>query len=176
MKDELEKFIDANRQRFDTEEPSDEVWHRIEDQVKPRKRNFQWLWKAAAITFFLVSLFLVFEKDLSRKSELLAQKDKISSDFTDVESFYFEMISEKKNLIHSFEDDIEIDYGYEQDLQNLDAMYEVLKDELKTNPSKKVVDALLLNLVVRIDILNKKLAELEEDELSSDIVNDNIEI
>ena len=73
------------------------------------------------------------------------------------------MISEKKTLIQSYADETELDYGYEQDLQNLDAMYEVLKDELKTNPSKKVVDALLLNLVVRIDILNKELAQLDDN-------------
>ncbi|TRX62066.1 hypothetical protein FNH22_01740 [Fulvivirga sp. M361] len=175
MKDELEKFITVNRQKFDTEEPSEGVWNGIIRQVS-RKKNFQWLWKAAAITFFLISVFLLFKNDWDKKTNLLAQKEKISSDFNDIESFYFEMISQKKNLIDSFEENIEIDYGYEQDLQNLDAMYEVLKDELQTNPSKKVVDALLLNLVVRIDILNKKLAELEEDDEGAIENNDGVEV
>ncbi len=161
MSDKLEQFIRDNRPHFDDKEPSDKVWKGINRRIKPR--NYQWLWKAAAILFFCTSIFLLLENVQQEKGKLLAQKEKISSDFADIESFYFQMISEKKTLIESYSDEIEIDYGFEQDLQNLDAMYEVLKDELKTNPSKKVVDALLLNLVVRMDILNKELAELEED-------------
>ncbi|MCG8385456.1 MAG: hypothetical protein MJA30_07955 [Cytophagales bacterium] len=168
MKDDLEKFIGENRELFDDKEPKGKVWSKIKDRVPARRHRFLWLWKAAAVLFFLTSLTLYFRGDLRTKAQLLAQKEKISSDFKDVESFYFELISEKKSLINNFEDEVEIDYGYEQDLQNLDAMYEVLKDELRSNPSKKVVDALMLNLVVRIDILNKKLAELEADDLQQE--------
>ncbi|MDX1628888.1 MAG: hypothetical protein R3345_09335, partial [Fulvivirga sp.] len=52
---------------------------------------------------------------------------------------------------------------YELDLQKLDAMYEVLKEEFDKNPSKAVVDALILNLLVRIDILNKQLELLDHE-------------
>ena len=165
---DLEKFAKENRELFDDKEPTGKVWRKIKKQVAPQKNAFQWVWKAAAIVFFLTSVGLYFQRDVKVKTELLAQKEKISSDFKDVESFYFELISEKKSLINNFGEDMDIDYGYEQDLQNLDAMYEVLKDELRSNPSKKVVDALLLNLVVRIDILNKKLAELESEELGKE--------
>ncbi len=163
MKGDLEKFIVENRGHFDDREPSEKVWPAVKARIYRKKNSFQWIWKAAAIVFFLTSLFLYFRGNVETRAQLLAQKEKISSDFKDVESFYFELITEKRSLIASFEDKVDIDHGYEQDMQNLDAMYEVLKDELRTNPSKKVVDALLLNLVVRIDILNKKLAELEED-------------
>ena len=167
MKDRLEHFIRNHRDQFDKEEPSERVWDQIRAEI-PSKRRFQWIWKVAAVTFFFVSLFLLVERDWSKQNVLLTHKQKVSSDFKDIESFYFEMITEKKSLIDHYEEEIDFDYGYEQDLQNLDAMYEVLKDELRTNPSKKVVDALLLNLVVRIDILNKKLAELEEVEWSDE--------
>ncbi|MEM1406323.1 MAG: hypothetical protein AAGG59_06070 [Bacteroidota bacterium] len=161
MKDNLKDFVDKNRSLFDDMEPSDSVWKGIEKRTS--KRSYHWLWKAAAISFFCTTLFLFFTNQVDRGEELISQKEKISSDFVDIESFYFQMISEKKTLIQSYADETELDYGYEQDLQNLDAMYEVLKDELKTNPSKKVVDALLLNLVVRIDILNKELAQLDDN-------------
>jgi hypothetical protein len=42
-------------------------------------------------------------------------------------------------------------------------MYSVLKEEMKNHPSQKVKDALVLNLLVRIDLLNQQLHNLEED-------------
>jgi hypothetical protein len=44
-------------------------------------------------------------------------------------------------------------------------MYLVLKEEMKTRPSQKVKDALVLNLLVRIDLLNQHLQRLEEEEV-----------
>lgn len=161
MKDDLKDFVNRNREQFDDIEPSERVWRDIEKRTS--NKSYQWLWKAASIIFFCTSLFLFFNNRSDRGEKLISQKEKVTSDFLDIESFYFQMISEKKTLIQSYGDETELDYAYEQDLQNLDAMYEVLKDELTTNPSKKVVDALLLNLVVRIDILNKEIAELDEN-------------
>ena len=73
------------------------------------------------------------------------------------------MISEKRNQINSFQEgEIETDEAYIVDLQRLDAMYEVLKEELSRNPSKEVKDALTLNLLIRIDLLNNQLQVIEE--------------
>jgi hypothetical protein len=48
-------------------------------------------------------------------------------------------------------------------MKKLDAMYEVLKEELKKNPSNEdVKDALTLNLLIRIDLLNEQLRAVEE--------------
>lgn len=40
-------------------------------------------------------------------------------------------------------------------------MYQVLNEEMKTRPTEKVKDALILNLLVRIDLLNQQ-RELED--------------
>jgi hypothetical protein len=42
-------------------------------------------------------------------------------------------------------------------------MYQVLKEEMKTRPSQKVKDALVLNLLIRIDLLNKQLHKIEKE-------------
>jgi hypothetical protein len=42
-------------------------------------------------------------------------------------------------------------------------MYMVLKEEMKASPSEKVKDALVLNLLVRIDLLNQRLHKLETE-------------
>lgn len=54
--------------------------------------------------------------------------------------------------------------GFTHDFQQLEAMYLVLKEEMKVRPSQKVKDALVLNLLVRIDLLNQQLHRLEERE------------
>jgi len=41
-------------------------------------------------------------------------------------------------------------------------MYLVLKDEMKKRPSQDVRDALVLNLLVRIDLINQQLNKLDK--------------
>ncbi len=165
MSDNFEKHIRANKEAFDDKQPSDKLWNKIDSDLKGSKVNFNWVWKVAATLFFCSTVYLFFQKTENNR-ELLAHKEKISGDFVDIESYYFQIISDKRDLIYEFdtqEQPIEVDF--EQDIQKLDAMYQVLKEELKSNPSKKVVDALILNMLVRIDVLNEKIDELEKSDL-----------
>jgi hypothetical protein len=43
-------------------------------------------------------------------------------------------------------------------------MYQVLKTEMRQRPSQDVKDALVLNLLVRIDLLNQQLNKLDRRE------------
>ncbi|UII26686.1 hypothetical protein LVD15_25890 [Fulvivirga maritima] len=163
MKDKLEDFIKDNRDQFDDQEPSQKVWAGIETHLPEKKRtSYQWLWKAAAVVFFLSSVYLFLRLETVDQPQLVADNS-LAKEFKSVESFYFQEISEKKGLIYDFESEsANVDADFEQDLQKLDAMYEVLKEELMQNPSKKVVDALILNLLVRVDILNSQLEKLDQ--------------
>jgi hypothetical protein len=91
----------------------------------------------------------------------------VQKDFVDLESFYSTQISEKMELVQRFqsqtgqtEDDIT------QNLQKLEAMYQVLKDEMKKRPTQDVKDAMVLNLLVRIDLLNQQLNKLDKPKRS----------
>lgn len=173
MGDQLEKFIRDNRHEFEDQEPSQKVWNKIYSRLNAEKNsNLPWLWKAAAIFFFLTSSFLLYRLEFNGNGEranggdpalVATGSEQLNHEFETVETFYVQKISEKKELIHDFEENKRrVGENFEQDLRKLDAMYAVLKDELKNNPSKKVVDALILNLLVRVDILNDTLQELEE--------------
>jgi hypothetical protein len=161
MKDQIEDFIQQNRSAFDDKEPSEKVWNGVERALT--FSNISWwnsvmLWRAAAVVFMTLSLYLLIPKEQSQKQNELALKE-----FTDVENFYFEQISEKVELIGSFERNEGLN-GFTRDFEQLEAMYMVLKEEMKTHPSKKVKDALVLNLLVRIDLLNQQLHKLEKDD------------
>ena len=54
------------------------------------------------------------------------------------------------------------DDSFTQDIQKLEAMYAVISEEMKKHPSEKVKDALVLNMLVRIDLLNQQIQKLEE--------------
>ncbi|MBL3658694.1 hypothetical protein [Fulvivirga sediminis] len=163
MKDRLDDFIKDNRDEFNDQEPSHRVWEAVEAQLPLKKqRNYQWIWKAAAIVFFLSSVYLLIRLEAVDQPRYVADNS-LTKEFKSVESFYFQEISEKKGLIYDFESkSSSVDDDFEQDLKKLDAMYEVLKEELMQNPSKKVVDALILNLLVRVDILNSQLEKLDQ--------------
>jgi hypothetical protein len=160
MKDQFEDFIRKNRAAFDDREPSEKLWFRIEHALGLSATSW-WnsvsLWRAAAVIFLALSIYLLVPKGQQPRQQDLALKE-----FTDVEQFYFEQISEKTELIQEFQRNEGMN-GFTNDFKQLEAMYNVLKDEMKNRPSQQVKDALVLNLLVRIDLLNQQLHKLESE-------------
>jgi hypothetical protein len=161
MKENLEEFIRRNRPAFDDKEPGNKVWNSIEAAMGFRKNVSLWnsvgLWRAAAILFFGLSVYMLIPKSEMPKQQL------VLNEFTDVEQFYVQQISEKTQLIQDFYK-MEGLNGFTNDFKQLEAMYQVLKEEMKARPSQKVKDALVLNLLVRIDLLNQQLQKLDAHE------------
>ena len=161
MKDRLEEFIRENRAAFDDKEPSDKVWKNIKASLDANRTsvwNSVVLWRAAAIIFMVLCGYLLIPKN----AENSIAKDNTRSEFDDVEAFYIRQISEKVEMIDEFQKSEGLN-GFTHDFQQLEAMYMVLKEEMKTSPSQKVKDALVLNLLVRIDLLNQQLHKLEKE-------------
>lgn len=158
MKDELKDFIGQNRDAFDTKEVPDSIWLTIRQTLFGKQVVMQPIhyWQAAALVFFALSSFLF----LQDKFHVREQEN--MKEFKAAEAFYIEEISEKMKMIHSVNSsDLN---GFTQDFQQLEAMYMVLKEEMNQKPSEKVKDALILNLIIRINLLNKQLQEVENTE------------
>ncbi|MEI9921829.1 MAG: hypothetical protein WDO14_24015 [Bacteroidota bacterium] len=149
----LEKFIKEHRDEFDDKEPSERVWKNIARKQTTIISALS-IWRAAAVIFFGLSVYLFV---VNRPA---VSKREIASEFKDIEMFYGDQIAEKVALIEKLEgyDDDQ----FSQDVKKLDAMYEVLREEMKTSPSAKVKDALILNMLVRIDLLNQQIQKLED--------------
>lgn len=162
MKDQLEDFVRQNREEFDDRKPSPRVWKSIETALGFRGRSWKqpliW-WRAAAIFFMALSAYLMVPKEQMMMENVQAMKE-----FSDVEAFYVQQISNKVELIDEFSGNDGLN-GFTHDFQQLEAMYLVLKEEMKSRPSQKVKDALVLNLLVRIDLLNQHLQRLEDKKL-----------
>jgi hypothetical protein len=158
MEDTLKDFIGKNRGALDVREPSSRVWQGIHITLFG-KQHFLTplvLWRAAAVVFMVLSAYLYFSRtDVTQRSQ------QALSEFNDIEVFYMDQITQKVELIRAEPASEAGLNGFTRDFQQLEAMYQVLKEEMKSRPSEKVRDALVLNLLVRIDLLNKQLHYLE---------------
>ncbi len=164
MKDSLKDFVEQNRYGFDNKQPPESAWKKIESKLPGRSVslwNSVTMWRAAAILLLGVSGYLYFAPQGIKNN--IVETAQIKGDFKDLEVFYSNQIVEKKELVNQFQ----IETGLTEDevtqnLQKLEAMYQVLKEEMETRPTQDVKDALVLNLLVRIDLLNQQLHRLDK--------------
>ena len=164
MKNSLQDFIQQYREVFDNKIPDERVWQRISSQLKSGRQVYWWdsllLWRVAAVLLLALSVFLWSQG--GRGDDKLAAS-RVRGEFLDVESFYRQEIASKVALIDNYSDAMEKDQ-FVQDFQKLDAMYQVLRDELQSHPTEKVRDALILNILVRLDLLNQQIQKLEDSQ------------
>jgi len=165
-KDHLKEFIKSNRAAFDTEVPSNKVWNGIAKNLELTNTSsaYQWMWKVAAVVFFCTTGYLLLDKTNNAAQEkTIAQKEVASTEeFEATEAYYVSLISEKREQIFDHTNFSEAMEGmYEVDIEQLDAMYQVLKLQYASSPSNELQEAMTLNLLVRIDILNQQLSEVD---------------
>jgi hypothetical protein len=167
--DKLEKYIRDNRAWFDDRNPGTEVWHKINDQLDndgtPQVRIGTYLWRAAAVLLFIAVVWLLVDRNnnLDNIAQIPVNSEDNQIRFNDVEAFYMKEIETKQQLILQFVSDTpEIDRDLLGEIDQLDSTYQVLKSTVEKGYSEKVLDAMVLNLQMRIDILNQQLEVLEK--------------
>lgn len=161
MKEHLENFIRQNKAAFDDKEPSEKVWNSIDNRLfgKLSLWNSVVVWRAAAVVLLALCVYLAVPKMVEQRDKNLALNE-----LNDIETFYFSQISEKVDQIKESRGQETGLNGFTHDFNQLDAMYQVLKEEMKVRPSQKVKDAMVLNLLIRIDLLNQQLHKIDERE------------
>ena len=165
MSNSLEDFIKKNRDAFDDKEPSEKVWKEMDASLPKMKQKSLWnsiiLWRVAAMLFMGLSVYFFVTKPEQTEVKESSNSLSLQKDFTNLESFYSLEIASKVAMINDYENANDLDQ-FTQDFQKLDAMYLVLKEEMKVKPSQKVKDALILNMLIRIDLLNQQLHRLDK--------------
>ena len=165
MQDKLEKFIKNNRELLDDKTPDKSVWSKIEQEIdqdnKKKHIDFSFIWKAAAVFFFGVSAYLLFQlNSTSNNSNLQSELSTagIIEEFEETEEFYISQISEKRADIEAI-NHIKPDLAksFQEDINKMDSLYNELKKELSQDSNEQVFNALVQNLQMRIEILNQQL-------------------
>lgn len=158
MQDDLKKLIESNREAFDTKIPREKVWQNVKASLSTKsmwRNNSLRYWQAAAVLLLTINLGFLYNYFSERSIPSNV------ADFKNTEAFYQSMIADKMDIIQANQSDLN---GFTSDFQQLEAMYAVLQEEFQNRPSEKVKDAMILNLLVRINLLNKQLQEVEEKE------------
>jgi hypothetical protein len=178
MKDKLEKFVKEHRDEFDSFEPRPDLWQDISKElhqkktIKPLWPNRAHLWKyAAAIVLLIVASFITWHQlspDPSTQqvasNERVQTIPEIAPQLAEVETYYTSLIHQKKEQIGSYDlKALGIEDNLQQDVAGLDSSYTRLKRELANTPNKEqIMDAMILNLQMRMDLLNNQLKTLEK--------------
>ena len=171
MKDRLEEFVRDQRLEFDSFEPRDDLWGEIEKELdKGRKRSiFFYTYRVAAVAaIFLLSITV--QKFFFQKGSGSIEIPELK----EAESYYAGLIDAKlqeaKPLLVGYP---EIEEVIDQDLSELDSIYNALKEDLKDNiANQEVISAMIENYRLRIEILEEMLGFLSEELEESDNINE----
>ncbi len=167
--DQLEIFIETNREAFDSERPSLKVWSQIAkglDQNRNRTR-FQILWlSAAAIGLLLIGAAagaLIYPK-IQQNQALQALNESLNLD--EIETFYRMEVSHKLAALNpSTSNEIS------QSLQEIDAEINRLKLELIYAPKssrEELLQAIIASYESKIHILQSALEIVNPDNMQND--------
>lgn len=160
MSDRLEKFIKTHRAEMDAREPRPELWINIANEmsgkqkVRQMNRSFV-IWRAAAVLLLAITTWLVVDKIVQRPTP--DQNLFVSQELMEAESFYAMQISEKSSEVKALSEVLDIEAGFGNEIAILDSAYLALKESLPFGNQEEVADAMILNLQLRIEILNRQL-------------------
>jgi hypothetical protein len=187
MSDRLEDFVKQNREQFDLHEPDPSIWLKIDTgshadgkadgtadskAVRLERRSMRWLRIAAAVAMIFAGstagiYFLKGDRvDAGRSSELYQE-------IMETEDYYSRMVSERYDELQPFlVSNPAAREMLSTDMEELDQVYEELKEDLKDNASNpEVIEAMILNYRVKLEILEDLLMQLKEKE-NQDYEND----
>jgi len=166
--DKLEKYIDEHRAEFDTEQVPVMLWDKINndlDESKSRNRTLLRMMSVAAVGLVLLCMGLLVGIQLGASNPM--DSSPALREFAKAESYYANQYNVKWSEFQAIEPEAST---VADDLQQLDAVYAELKNELQKNPdlnTDKVIDALLENYTTKIEILETVLEKTKSKNLSN---------
>lgn len=166
--DNLEKFITGHREEFDDRVPGDEIWNTIDRQLNRKRLKrvqlYGWMWKVASMLLLAAVIGLLIDRRIHPSGEVAGNRitGNRLAEFKQVEEFYTRLIGEKQVEIQtSIKANPGLSREFSHEITWLDSAYSGLKTELSMTYSDKIVDAMIVNLQLRINILNQQLNILQ---------------
>lgn len=186
MKDRLEQFISDNRDQFDLYEPGEGLWQGIESRTT-RKGRFRigWrgvIWRAAAVVLIFGASFFVQEFLHQRRTGISERKEnqmiKEIPELREAEIYYTSLIDEKIRQVEPLiRKDPELGETLQEDLSELDSIYQELKKDLFDNiANDEVVEAMIQNYRLKIQILEDLLEYMDENPNNQEDENEAFDI
>lgn len=121
------------------------------------------LWRAAAVIAFFFLGYTALHYDFKGQKEEFASTEikKINPELAEAEVYYTSLIEEKRRELKDLKPEVFQDF--EKDFAKLDSSYQQLKKEFfKTPNQEQVSSAMIQNLRLRIEILERQIEILEK--------------
>ncbi len=164
MSKKLEIFIKDNRNAFDTEHPSAELWSKIDAQLdrKPARNSNSWkMWVgiAASLTV-IIGLFYYAEQG---SSGALTAAD-INPEYARKQTKFASLIAQKTDSLEVLaRQNPELYDQFSADLQKIKTDYKQLKSELPQSANQKlVVKAMERNLELQLQVVSQQLSIINQ--------------
>jgi predicted CopG family antitoxin len=173
MSDRLEDFVKQHREEFDLHEPDPSIWLKVSPAAGtpgPKGRSLRWLRIAATVAIiFAGSAAGIYFLTGERTESDPGQAD-LYSELMESEQYYGRMVADRYEELQPF---LAADPAAKEmlsaDMEELDDVYDELKEDLKDNASNpEVIEAMILNYRVKLEILEDLLNQLKEKEYQDD--------
>jgi hypothetical protein len=181
----LEQFIRDHRDEFDTDEPGEQVWNKLQQQLSPENSKKPvkqqailikvFKWSAAAAILILAGLgvySLLIDRNQGQPAVVKQNNlvdtaavtndeilKKINPDYAQEVYHFTRLIELKQNELKKIQSAHPNLYKkFVTDLDKLDSSYMALKKELPENPNREqLLEAMIENLRLQTEILNQQL-------------------
>ena len=170
MGDRLEKYIRKHRHEMDFKEPRNDLWEDIAQQlpkaaIREHTSRSIILWRAAAVILLVVSSWLAYDK----VNQYISDDEPVnvaefSPELQEAESFYVTLIQQRSEEINMLSRKYGLEEEFHSDIEMLDSLYVTLKNDLKFGNEEVLIYAMILNLQMRIEILNTQLSIIQSIE------------
>jgi len=179
MNDRLEEFVRQNREQFDLHEPDPSIWLKINPARAPLgaghgregtdrgtgRRTMRWLRIAAAVAMIFAgsTAGIYYLTGVGGETE---QYGELYLEMQETQQYYIQRVAQRYSELRPFLDANPVaDEMLKADFQELDQVYDELKEDLKDNAANPdVIEAMILNYRVKLEILEDLLNQLKEKE------------
>ena len=164
--DQLEKFIQNNKESFDDQVPSKDLWSRIETETGlTRKFRIQPYISGIAATLLVVVGIGVAISVLNTNNNADESQTGLNTEVNEAALYYETQINQKKSEIYELTaNHPDVREGLNQDLAMLDSAMTDIKNDLKDNvANEEVIEAMIQNYRLKLQILEDILSYVSDE-------------
>lgn len=171
----LEKFINENREAFDDEMPSGNIWQGVESAISEKKKSklvslssrFKWSIAAAVVILAGLGIFFKMQQTYNTIDTAHAKPDTANTtelaviapeESSEVNQFAKLIALKQDELKKLAKEQPELYQKFTKDINQLDTTYITLKKQLSSTPNKELlIEAMIQNLQLQLQVLNQQL-------------------
>jgi len=162
MIDPWKKYAEEQRDQFDIDTPTEDVWENITNKVGfQKKTNYNWIWKAAAVLLLISSGLLSYLLWNQQATNQLPNLSNLSGPYEEMERDYQLAISQLTRQLETENYDASEYIWIFDELAHLDEINVKYREDLKEGQvNEKLIEALIDHYEKKLKLLKKLELEI----------------